>query len=729
MGSISLYFFPDSEARFLAVLCYLLILTIAYNRFNALAVDYQTYDAPETARPWTTWLRYHAAAATYFCLFAGLFASIYSLLHRYPALIDIAVSNNPILNTKLKSALVEIKEESSLMVPLLSLILITVGGKKIALIANCDRKIRYFFQRLGSIPIRVSYTINLMRKADIDIEESDCLEDLPDDIKMVVRSTGNRKEPRSLEGLYMRACLLQHKLKEWDKKTSRFFNFRSVYDRQYKYIESRFNKVRKRAKIYYRLRLSSQPDVSVLTQNSTEVAADQISNNFPKSIKELQSGVREELKDLLESIYTFISCAVHIEGLSERTRRKYLQEFGFRLSNKKKKIKSPINPNDLTVLTFFMIFVIPVAAVICNVICKGAVLNEAYIIFVVWSLMAVVAGLSSVVFSLIVKHALIYSDNFPWKYIRTSGNRPCCGYLISGCFAALFSVLGLTLLSYLDPKFWKIDALAIFLKMMPWGLVPAGIAIALGFLLDVKSSSSRKQRIFDIVLTAAVAVLAAIIALSISQGSFTYNVLLQGLRFVLPAAALLGISIGWVVPFRYRSQFNQKPSIVLSNVNIKDLVGHCLEEVADIASDQGVRIKTRMNSEISTLDIDKKKMKLAIRSLLLNAIESTHEGGEIAVEVGQSGAGGLSFKIRDNGIGMAEEIRQKVNELAIGSDSEPMGRLNDEDSANLIQIRSIIENHGGKFGVDSKPGEWTEASFVLPNPRIIENLEPSFQPA
>ena len=280
------------------------------------------------------------------------------------------------------------------------------------------------------------------------------------------------------------------------------------------------------------------------------------------------------------------------------------------------------------------------------------------------------------------------------------------------------------LLSYLDRNSWGTNLLVIFSKMVPWGLVPAGIAIALGFLLDAKHSSRKTQRIFDLVLTTAVSVLAATIALFIFEGSFTIEVLLQGSRFVLPAAALLGISIGWVVPFRYRSHF-EGPSIVRSNVNINSLIGQCIEEVSDTANEEGVRIKTRMDPEISAMDIDERKMKLAIRSLMLNAVESTHNGGEVIVELGKSEAGGMLFKIRDNGIGMAEETRQKVNELSKGSDREQMDSMNNEDSANLIQIRSIIENHGGKFDVDSKPGEWTEASFVLPNFAKVENLQPN----
>ena len=81
------FFLPDSSLDFLACVCYLLIFVTSYNRFNALAENYGPYDAPETARPWTTWLRYHAAAAIYTCLFSLLFAVVYKLITLHPGLL------------------------------------------------------------------------------------------------------------------------------------------------------------------------------------------------------------------------------------------------------------------------------------------------------------------------------------------------------------------------------------------------------------------------------------------------------------------------------------------------------------------------------------------------------------------------------------------------------------------------------------------------------------------
>jgi hypothetical protein len=72
MIDLKTIFFPDIDYELIAAVCYFIVLIAAYERFNSLVKDYSAYNAPNAARPWTTYLRYHAAAAVYSCFYSGI---------------------------------------------------------------------------------------------------------------------------------------------------------------------------------------------------------------------------------------------------------------------------------------------------------------------------------------------------------------------------------------------------------------------------------------------------------------------------------------------------------------------------------------------------------------------------------------------------------------------------------------------------------------------------------
>lgn len=77
MDNLKTFFFPDPEYTLVASLCYLLIFLTAYKRYNTLIINHGSYDAPETARPWTTWLRYHGSAVIYACMYPKVLTALH----------------------------------------------------------------------------------------------------------------------------------------------------------------------------------------------------------------------------------------------------------------------------------------------------------------------------------------------------------------------------------------------------------------------------------------------------------------------------------------------------------------------------------------------------------------------------------------------------------------------------------------------------------------------------
>jgi signal transduction histidine kinase len=84
----------------------------------------------------------------------------------------------------------------------------------------------------------------------------------------------------------------------------------------------------------------------------------------------------------------------------------------------------------------------------------------------------------------------------------------------------------------------------------------------------------------------------------------------------------------------------------------------------------------------------------------------------ITAREGERGRGGeWVFSIRDNGIGIDPAYHDRIFDL--------FSRLHTQEAypgtgIGLALCKKIIERHGGRMGIDSKPGEGTTVHFTLP---------------
>jgi nitrogen fixation/metabolism regulation signal transduction histidine kinase len=105
---------------------------------------------------------------------------------------------------------------------------------------------------------------------------------------------------------------------------------------------------------------------------------------------------------------------------------------------------------------------------------------------------------------------------------------------------------------------------------------------------------------------------------------------------------------------------------------------------------------------------DRAKMKIALRNLLTNAIESIHGPGEIrALVEGRSEE--LSLTIADTGEGMERDVLGRVFEPYFSTKAAGTG-------LGLPIAKKIVEDHGGTIQVSSRPGQGTSIVLRWPHP-------------
>lgn len=98
-------------------------------------------------------------------------------------------------------------------------------------------------------------------------------------------------------------------------------------------------------------------------------------------------------------------------------------------------------------------------------------------------------------------------------------------------------------------------------------------------------------------------------------------------------------------------------------------------------------------------------------NLLVNASDYTPAGGHIAVEASAE-AGQMIVRISDTGVGIPLEEQHLIfNKFYRGSNIPPE---QPGTGLGLAIVRSIVESHRGRIWVDSRPGQGTTFTIVLP---------------
>lgn len=139
------------------------------------------------------------------------------------------------------------------------------------------------------------------------------------------------------------------------------------------------------------------------------------------------------------------------------------------------------------------------------------------------------------------------------------------------------------------------------------------------------------------------------------------------------------------------------------------------------AAPQGVQLEVRLH-ERGEMVVDRRLVTRVLVNLLTNAREALDGRGHIELEAGVSddGPAGTVFRmsVKDDGRGMPEEfVRSRLFRPFSSTKKHGLG-------IGLAQCRTIVEAHGGRIEVLSRPGAGTTFTVTLPAGAPAERSEP-----
>jgi signal transduction histidine kinase len=131
----------------------------------------------------------------------------------------------------------------------------------------------------------------------------------------------------------------------------------------------------------------------------------------------------------------------------------------------------------------------------------------------------------------------------------------------------------------------------------------------------------------------------------------------------------------------------------------------------------GLSIALDIPAGLPPIRADQRALKQVLLNLLSNAVKFTPAGGQITLQATIEPDGGVAFRVRDTGIGIAAADLPKALE-PFGQVDSALARKYDGAGLGLPISRALVELHRGRFVLASEPGVGTTVTVSLPPDRI-----------
>ncbi len=158
------------------------------------------------------------------------------------------------------------------------------------------------------------------------------------------------------------------------------------------------------------------------------------------------------------------------------------------------------------------------------------------------------------------------------------------------------------------------------------------------------------------------------------------------------------------------------------NISVPGLIADAASLVRERAQKSGVGLEVLPATDLPLLVADKRLLKQILLNLLSNAIKFTPAGGRVTVKAALGADGGMRIIVADTGIGMnPEDITKAMSPY--GQIDSRVSRKHEGTGLGLPISHSLARLHDGELEVQSKPGQGTSITLILPPQRVLARAD------
>lgn len=184
----------------------------------------------------------------------------------------------------------------------------------------------------------------------------------------------------------------------------------------------------------------------------------------------------------------------------------------------------------------------------------------------------------------------------------------------------------------------------------------------------------------------------------------------KNIKVIIAEANRLALMVSQVMDVSAidEGRFNLNKKNVSPTVLIQDI----LNTYYPVFANNGNTVNYMKRSSVSSVFCDENRIRQVIINLITNASRHTRNGNITVMTEDEKD--GIKISVKDTGEGISEEALPYIFERYYKDEEGGNGKRNTGTGLGLYISKCIIEAHGGTIGIESKLGEGTTISFVIP---------------
>jgi signal transduction histidine kinase/ActR/RegA family two-component response regulator len=159
-----------------------------------------------------------------------------------------------------------------------------------------------------------------------------------------------------------------------------------------------------------------------------------------------------------------------------------------------------------------------------------------------------------------------------------------------------------------------------------------------------------------------------------------------------------------------------------STFDVTDAVDYTLSMVRERAARRGVTLRRVPAEGTSEVHADELRVKQVLLNLLSNAVKFTPTGGTVTVTT-ERVDGDVVVEVSDTGPGIPQADQERIFHAFQQGTRSPSRQ--EGTGLGLTLCKRIVELHGGRIWLDSRPGEGSTFGFTIPSPTQPPAADPA----
>ena len=162
--------------------------------------------------------------------------------------------------------------------------------------------------------------------------------------------------------------------------------------------------------------------------------------------------------------------------------------------------------------------------------------------------------------------------------------------------------------------------------------------------------------------------------------------------------------------------FARKQSTTLELTDLNDLIYKVIRLLEYKLKQKNIKLSTSLQNNIPAFKADSQLIQEVIMNLLMNSLDAVSDNGEIKITSFFSEDKKMGFSVADNGTGIEPEELQNIFDPFYTTKEPGIGT-----GLGLSVSLGIVEQHGGKILVESRPMIETKFTVIMPIEGFDEN--------